>query len=508
MNKKDFKKEARAFKTKVDNTKEETVSMPATFARELMKHMLFNPKNSSTKNQYTYSSYTKENIIRWLQAPSSNEKNLRNASIYLYLSSMQYQRLINYYANLPIWAYIISPLNFDASKYENDEKKKDSFRKQLLKVSNALELMNIPETYRNVLNVALREGAYYGVRWQDGMTSFVQKINADYCQITSISDGIFLYSVDMSKISEEKLAFYPEVFREMYNKYKSTGSQWQEVPAEYSVCVKADATIVDYTVPMFAATMPSLYTIGNTEALHETQDELNNYKMLAGKVPCDANGRPLMSEDDVTIWYNHISNALSEQVGLALSPFDLKGIDFETNGTIAEIDTISRANQNFWSTAGTSGLLHGLANDNSGVTKLAIKNDENYIIGILKQIERLLNYYLKTQFSGTQKFKITILPITIYNRDEYVKMYKESVPFGIGKSYYMASLGIPQSDIAGLSYLENDAINIDDKLKPLVNSHNASSDELNGNGRPNSDDDEISDEGINTRDNNTNDDRQ
>ena len=91
MNRKDFKKEARAFKTKVDNTKEETVSMPATFARELMKHMLFNPKNSSTKNQYTYSSYTKENIIKWLQAPSSNEKNLRNASIYLYLSSMQYQ---------------------------------------------------------------------------------------------------------------------------------------------------------------------------------------------------------------------------------------------------------------------------------------------------------------------------------------------------------------------------------------------------------------------------------
>lgn len=483
---------------------EDNVSIPMAFAKELLKQLVYNPQQTSSKTSYSFTSYKKEDIVKWLQNPSKNEKSLRDASISLYLSSMHYQRLINYYASLLLWQYVISPLNYDSNK----ENKKDAYKKQFLKIVNSFELMNIPEMMRNIVVVALREGAYYGVRWSDKNASFIQKINPDYCSITSISDGIFLYSVDMSQIKEEKLGMYPPEFTTMFNAYKNSGIKYQEVPSNISICIKADASIIDYTVPPFAATMPYLFNIANTEALQETSEELNNYKMVTGEVPVDKEGMPTIPWDIVMKYYSNISNAIGDKVGLALAPFKLTSFDFQDSGSIAEIDNVNRAISNYWTTAGTSGLLHGVANSTSGVTKLAIKNDESYVYGILKQAERLFNHYIKTNFSGSIKFKLTFLPTTIYNREEFVKMYKESVPFGIGKSYYMASLGIPQHDIEGLSFLEDEILHYSNLLKPLVNSHNASvtsQDSENPAGRPEADN--ISDEGESTRDNDSNENR-
>lgn len=465
------------------------------FAKALAKQMVVNSKNVKAKNAVTYSTYTKENIIKWLQSPASNEKNLRNASNYMYVASMHYQRLISYYAGLFEWAFVISPLNFNKTKVK-DEK----FRNQYQKVADALELMNIPETMHTIMTVVLREGAYYGVRWADGNSSFCQKIDADYCTITSISDGTFLYSVDMSQIKEDKLGFYPSIFTTMYNNYKSTGEKLQEVPADVSVCIKADPSVIDYTVPPFAATMPSLYTIANTEALQETADELNNYKMLSGKVPVDANGQPLIPWDIVEKYHTNLCNAVGDKVGVAVTPFDLKDFNFEASGGLADVDNVNRAISNYWTTAGTSGLLHGVSNNTAGVTKLAIKNDESYLAGMVKQAERMFNRYLKNNFNGTIKFKITFLPITIFNKEECIKMYKESVPFGVGKIYYLAALGIHQFDVEGLSYIEDNIIKLKEILTPMVNSHNSSSETLEDSGRPQEEDEDLSESGEATRD--------
>ena len=274
-----------AWAAQIEQQQGNTMEIPVEFARELLKQAIYNPKVSTSKKPYTYSLYTKENIVNWLQAPSSssNEKSLRDASNYMYLSSMHYNRLLNYYAGLYVGAYVITPLGFNSSDV------KDNFDKQYRKVAKALELMNIPQLLRSELLIALRDGAFYGILVSDNNTAFVQKIDPDYCRITAICDGSFVYQVDMSKISS-KLEFYPAEFTEMYSRYLATGNQWQEVPINISVCIKADDTLVDYTIPPFAAVMPSLYTIANTESLQETATELNNYKLLLGKT-CRQCGR-------------------------------------------------------------------------------------------------------------------------------------------------------------------------------------------------------------------------
>ena len=142
-----------------------------------------------------------------------------------------------------------------------------------------------------------------------------------------------------------------------------------------------------------------------------------------------------------------------------------------------------------------------IPNDTSGVTKLSLKNDESYINGIVKQFERVVNRYLKVAFSGNIKFKITFLPVTIFNKDEERKAYKEAASFGLGKSYYAASMGIPQTDIAGLSFLEDEILGFSE-LTPMQSSYNASAEESTG--RPKSEEEDLSKEGESTRDNDTN----
>lgn len=490
-----YRRTAPVWQEQILQEKGEMMEIPVEFARELLKQTTYNPRSASSKKSYSYSLYTKENITSWLQNPSSgsNEKSLRDASNFMYLSSMHYNRLLNYYAGLYIGAYVVTPLGF------NDAEVKDNFKKQYRRVVKALELMNIPQLLRSELLVALRDGAFYGILLSDNNTAFVQKIDPDYCKITAICDGSFVYQVDMSKIAN-KLEFYPAEFTEMYSRYLATGNQWQEVPINISVCIKADDTLVDYTTPPFAAVMPSLYTIANTEALQETATVLNNYKLLLGKIPLDDRGRPLMSEGMVTKYYRQIANAVDENVGVAVAPFDFKDFNFNGTNGVKEVDNLSNAVANFWSTAGTSGLLHGRENDTSGVTQLAIKNDETYVLGMLQQFERIINRYLKSNFSGTTKFKITMPPITVFNRGEFLKYYKEASSFGIGKSFYSAALGIPQQDIAGLAYLEKNLVPFD-KLEPLKSSYTESAGEA---GRPEMETTELSDGGMEARDNDTN----
>ncbi len=479
--------------------KEQTARLALEFARQLATLRTYDPKNPSSQKNIVYSQYKKEDIITWLQHPAINETSLRNASQYMFIASMHYRRLLMYYAGLYTGAYIVAPLSMDTTSVGKN------FEKQFKKVTKALDLMDIPSVLYNCILVALRDGAFYGVRISDNNSCIIQQLDADYCKITSICDGSFLYSVDMTKISR-LLPYYPPVFTSMYANYQATGERWQEVPVDVSVCIKADASLPGVTLPLFAAVMPNLYTLANIEALQESATEIKNYKMLSGQIQTDSKGAPMMDFETVQKYYNQVANALGDRVGLAITPFEFTLHSFGDKGSVNDVDDISNATSNFWSSAGTSGLLHGQENDTSGVTKLAIKNDETLIFSLVRQFERVINRYLKLGFSGSIKFKIKILDVTVFNREEKAQLYKEAATFGIGKSFYAASIGISQSDLMGLTYIENEGLIPFDKLQPLRSTYTETSDDKKA-GRPTLSDGEIDAEGEATRDSGSNDNR-
>jgi hypothetical protein len=473
------------------------------FARELAKATIYDPAAGTARSSRTYTGkYTQESLYSYLQSPTTNEKNLRDASQYMYNVNTRYYRLLQYYAGIPTYAYVISPLNFDRQKV-----KPDTFRKQYMKTVAKLELMNIKEETRKQILTALKDGAYYGVRWSDSSSSFIQKLNPDYCQITHMSDGVFLFSYDMSKVTRETLSCYPPEFERMLSEYEGGGSKWQPVDPSISVCVKADASIPEYSLPPFAAVLPQLYVINDTQALQEASDELDNYKLLAGEVPTDSEGVPTMTYAEMLEYYRHISGNIGNRVGLAFAPFKLTSIDFSKSAAADAVDSTARAVSNFWSSCGTSALLHGAENNTAGVAKLAIKSDETLVLSILDQCERQINRYLKTAMGGTNRFKIRFLRTTVFNEDEMASRYKEALNYGVGASYYMATLDIPQYDIEGLSFIEDEILDIETILKPLKTASTRSVGDDNSGGRPKSDDTDLTESGEETRDADSNENR-
>lgn len=472
------------------------------YAKSIESQAIHDPNGKKTRRKNrTYTGYTRPEIEEFLKAPTTNESALRSASNYMYQTSSRYRNLLSYYASLPCWYYVVSAL-----KYNPEKQKSDSFKRQYLRACNVLESMGISKIMSNAMLTALREGVFFGVIWGgDGNNFILQKLDPDYCNIVSVGDGgVFNFTYDMSQVKEEEIGtYYPEDFRAIWSEYQTSGEKNQLVPQEISFCLKADPTVPEYSVPPFASVLPTLFAIRTIENLTEVSEELQNYKLLAAKMPVDENGVPTIDYNTAMTYYQHISKNVADEIGLCITPFDIKDFDFQKSASSAQIDSVSQSVKNFYASAGTTATLHGEVSNSSAVTKLAVAADAAYAFTFVEQCEKIINRILKNQ-SGSQKFKIRFLPVNIFNREEMISKYKEAMNYGIGKIEYMACLGIPQYDIANKGYIEDDVIDLDTILHPLKTASTQTAEESQGAGRPAESDGEITESGEQTRDNDSN----
>ncbi len=485
----------------VVDEKREAFEQALMFAK-LMKTNLWDVNDQSTKTNTRYTRFSKEDLLNYMQTPSSNEKNIRNASIYMYDASTQYKRLIQYYSFLPEWAYTLSAVSYDPAKVKGD-----AFRKAYYKAATFMENMNPKHEMQKATNIALRDGILYGAIWQSNSSFYIQRINPDYCVLTSCIDGTWNYSVDMSQLDEKKLAFYPPEFTTMWNAYRTSGVKWQEVPDSISFCLKADETNATYSLPPWASTLPMLYDIETYKALQETATEIANYKLLAMKIDTDDKGVPLLDWNLAQKYYTQLCASLPPFVGAAVTPMKIDSFEFDKSKGVNDVDTVSRAEEQFWFNTGTSALLHGsMGSKTAGVLNLSVKSDEEIVFGLMAQVERLVNRLLKN-LSGTVKFKVHFLPVTKFNRDEQAKLYKEPATLGIPgtKAAYAATVGVPQTDLLGMNYIEMELLGMGE-LTPLQSGYTQSGDAVSGDegGRPETEDTELTDEGEATREKESN----
>lgn len=474
------------------------VSMES-FAK-LLSQRIRDPERSNDAVSKTFSSYTKEQILTWLKSPTANAKNLVLASRQLFQNSIEYRRLIYYYAYMSLFAYTISPVGFDAQKA-----KTDNFLKQYTKIASLVERMNLRHEMRRGLVNALVDGVAYGIILESNVSWFVQYINPDYCVLSSKSDGTYIFSIDMSQIKSADLPKYPPIVESMYNEYLSSGVKLQEVPEDSCFCIKADES-VDYPIPFWAGLMPAVFDLENYKELAEVATKLDIFKLIAFEIPLDEKNKPTMTWDMIKKFYDLVANNVPSAVGVAAVPGKINAVDFSGSAVGNTTDDISSAIQRFYYSSGNSPLLFGDAsNKSSSALSLSIKSDEEIVLALMAQCERVINRLLKSQ-AGTQKFKINFLPVTIYSKEKELGYLKEASTLGLPvKTAYGAVLNLQQSDMLGMSYLENDVLNINDKLVPLSSTYTQASGET---GRPTDDTETPSESKEQTVDDGTNENRE
>lgn len=432
--------------------------------------------NKSSK-AITFTKFSKATILQYLETPESNEKNIRNASIYMWGASSHYKRLLWYYGTMLLYAYIIVPANFDMEKAKANP---DAFIKSFQKAKDFVELLNISHEFTKATLVALKEGVFYGISSSNKTSFFLTGINADYCKITGIEDGRWLFSIDCSQIKQENLVQYPPEVTTMWNESKRTGAKFVEVPSDVCFCLKADETSSTYNMPMFASVLPEIFDIDHYKELQSTAEDIANYKLLSMQIPLNDNGTPQLSWELALQYYNQLMSVLPPYVTATVTPMEITPFDFPKSNAATETDEVARAEEQYWAASGTSSLLFGSAkNKTASALRLSMQSDESIMFTFLDQVQRLINTHMK-KLSGTMKFKVLFLPVTRYNIEETIKRVKEGGTYGIPvKTAYSTMLNITPTDIQGLDYLEMVIMQLGG-LTPLSNSHTQSTDS----GRP------------------------
>lgn len=423
----------------------------------------------------TYRKYTKSQIVTYLGNPANYETQLRQMSQYLFNISNYYRRLIQYFANMSTFSYIVVPYGIDRTKSINLNK----FKKGYYSVINQLEKMNLRHEFTRALMVAFRDDVYYGYAWETNDSYTFQQLDADYCKISSIEDGVYNFAFNFSYFdaNSERLPNFPPEFTTMYNAYqKDSNLKWQELNSDNTVCIKINEQ-THIPVPPFVSLFSALADIEDYRAISKNASEVNNYKALALEIPVDDQGTFLIDYDLCKEFYDMLCNVLPENIGAFMSPMKVSSWDFEKSGAVSGSDDVEKAESSMWTEAGVNPTIFGGgAKDNSTAVKMSTVSDQMIVFAVMRQIERWVNRKLKS-VSTAYKFKINILDVTYFNAQEMHDKYIKDGQYGLPvRSAIMATAGYSPSDMENMLYLENDVLGLNEQEVPLKSSNTMSGD--------------------------------
>ena len=462
----------------------------ANYAR--VREMIVQDLLNSKYENYNGRRFSIDRLTSMLETPysTSNMQQLRQMSLWLYLVSTHYRRLINYYATLPTFNYIITGEQVQYKDLVGAKAKK--YRQCYLETVNDFERYTLRQTSPVIISLALLQGAFCGIVFEDDRSFFVKPIPINYVRIYSIMDDCYRFAIDLNYFSgnEYLLDAYGEDVKRayyLYNGNRETGTKgdktlrWYE--PEKQICVKPDSdpTII---LPFFLGVFKEILDIDDYRTLAKAKTEVQNYKALVMKQETDDDGVPKLDFNIAMKYYNQAAANLPDGVGLILSPFSINDFSFD-NSNVKDTDEVNKARNNLWGATGTSPLIFGSTDATSAAALiLSTKPDEQVTYIITNQIERNFNLIHKLK-GKSYGFKMKFLRQSIYDKTNVQDAYSKAAQYGVSgaKTLYAASLDLSPSDVINLSYIEDTMLGMTTKMfnRPMLSSNTmASSQEETG----------------------------
>lgn len=468
----------------------------------------FNAFNTAATNRVYDSKatkYTKKQIRGYLEKPEKFEKQLRECSIYIYNYFQEYKHLVDYMSKMLTHDYILVPDNIaELGNSKNSKKLLDSFYKNLQFIEN----YNIKSKLSAIESVLIKEDFYFGYERSDGDNYVWQRLPSDYCRLLGYNENdVITFEFDFSYFGKQglNLEYFDKEFEKKYNAYKSGNSpRWQQLD-DNAICFKFDTSAL-YGLPYFAGLFTDLMGLEEYKDDQEETNRANNYKLIALQIPIydkeKGINQYLITLDHVKEFLANAQKNTPEKVGVMCTPMKAEALNLNSTNTHFEENMVSKAQNDLMTSAGVSRLIGNSEKTSVGLER-SIRDDEATMFSILRQYELWFKQRLKI-FNGNKNiWKLSMLNITEYNRNEVFDRYLKSGNAGLPKSQLAACVGMSQSDLIGLSNLEKDLdlIGMLDVL-PSSNTQNTSKDDEGG--RPEKKVEDKKDSGIVTDDNESN----
>ena len=424
---------------------------------------------SQTKN------YTEEEVKRIIESGSLAEQ--QRLSRNYFNKDGYYKQLVLYYATLLKYVGLLIP-NPTAGKNLSTS----HIQKRYFQAMDYVDKINMQTTFVEWAQKALVDGCFYGVISKVDKSHFaVLTLPAAYCQ-TRFKDvaGNDLIEFDLSyfnTITDEgnkkaALAAFPDFIVSAYNKWRKgkLTSKWIIIPADVGICFP----MLDGR-PFFLSVIPSTIKYDAAVETEQEREKEEIKKILVQKIPHLSDGRLLFEPDE------------AEEMHRGAVGMVRKNANTTVLTTYAEVDAISSRGSsekssgsalesmksNIYSQAGVSGEIFAATGGNT--TETSTKYDTAIMMYLANKFARFVTNIVNDNFANSNiTFKYTILPITHQNEAKYIDSSYKLASSGYSLIIPAVAQGLSQKDLVNLKDLENDVLQLSDKLIPPKTSFNGS----------------------------------
>ena len=446
-----------------------------------------------------------------LKYPKQGWKILLKVSQELMRVSPHYFRMNNLYSNMALFCWWI-----DLYDVKENNVQMDKIKKAYSTLAAKLESMNLKHEFAKIMKVIPYQDIYCGLVFENQSDFFFQQVDYKICELYQIQDGLYNFRIDLTQIDATNLSAYPDYIQRAYVDYIESvkqgvlKSQWYTPPADKQICLKLNSQWT-FPYPILISLIKDILDLEVYKKLKLQSARTDNYKAIAVEVPIDENSvdKPLLTPDTLGIFADINRESMTDDIGLihtlgsSATPISFKDSSNTRNNVGDSVDEI-------YNSAGITKELYNGSSSGTAVA-LSVENDSAFVYGLYRQYERWTNRFIKIRKYNkpTFKFFFYLLDITIFNRDNVSKRYKEAVSLGVTViDKWLATLDMTPSRTLGSFIMHKDIFDFQNNFIPLKSAFNSSKDN-NGAGRPTAESkgEQLTEEGEKTKNNDANIDR-
>ena len=445
-----------------------------------------------------------------LKYPKQGWKILLQLSEELMRISPHYFRMNNLYSNMALFCWWIDLYDV------KENAKVENIRKSYSALAAKLESMNLKHEFSKIMKVIPYPDIYCGLVFENQSDFFFQQIDYKICELYQIQDGLYNFRIDLTQIKAQNLDAYPDYVKKAYLNLRdgipnpNVKGQWYEPPADKQACFKLNSQWI-YPYPILIALIKDILDLDVYKKLKLQSARTDNYKAIAVEVPIDENtvDKPLLTPDTLGIFAEINRESMTDDIGLIhtlgseATPISFKDSNNTRNNVSDAVDEIYNS----------SGITKELYNGGSSGTAVtfSIENDSGFVYGLYRQFERWMNRFIKIRKYNKTAFKFLfyLLDVTIFNRDNVSKRYKEAASLGVTViDKWLATLDMTPSRTLGSFILHKNIFDFQNNFVPLKSSFNSAEGD-DGTGRPSAESkgETLDDSGEKTKDLDSNIDR-
>lgn len=475
--------------------------------------------------------FNKDQIAEMVQAPSSNERELRAVSASLDGSAMTYSIILDTYQNIPTYDWYVYPSE-DLKEVGYEQMRRDYILTQKL-----ADKINPSATARRINGQCAKYGkVFYTPRYDVDKShnavkyAFLQQLPTDWCMIVGENNGpgkytvafnlmyfmkpgtdprqfgdLFLPYLDVfGEVVEERGSFAyssterryginAEKFREnetaktignpMWYQVGVTNYYWVNLPADKVIVFERNDRTVD-VVPETSGMMVSMVQVPAYEAA-QLEIILNPLtSIMTGELPTyDTSGvpgadpiaiSPAQRELFETFWYQMLSANNTSGIGLYLAP--AKNMKLQTiTDTVSSTSIAEHAYSDQIQKAGLAAIIPTSDDPKVGVAELSAKVNAQAVQPIYWTFERMMNAIFEDlNLKTTMRFHMFG---DVFSRDREMEQARKDMTLGLMEATlkYNAMMGHSILDDLAISEFVTKS-GIMDRRLPLVSTYSARND--------------------------------